>query len=244
MRNTSEVGDVTRNAQFKSEYYYNKMTKNIESLPVKTNVSSSRPWLIPYLKTNRSQHLKKAIKKALGKTKEHGDALVLMFDSREIPIHEMKDILVEAGEDEKAITIHPDKSKQEGTGCLERFLRKPSGTYLVPHDNFTGCEAQKILFLLHEKNGYYDPTSIRCHLSRAVSHLVVVQEILINENFQQNYIFPSIQLDSSFMNCESTIKDETAELCECHGYVKGHHIFMTNEGVQECIKTLTCVQSV
>ena len=52
MRNTSEVGQVTKNAQFDSQgYAYSKLTKNIQSLEARTQTSSAqKPTLIPYLK--------------------------------------------------------------------------------------------------------------------------------------------------------------------------------------------------
>ena len=58
MRNTKEVGDVTKKAQSSKPNSFVKVAKNIPSLEVRTNVSSSsKPVLIPYVKKKRKQHL-------------------------------------------------------------------------------------------------------------------------------------------------------------------------------------------
>ena len=139
MRNTTDVGEVTKKAKFDIPGYNAKLTKNIEALPVRSNVRSTRPLAIPYLKTNRKQHFRQAIKMALKKIKQDGEALVVMFDPREIKIKEIKHCLLRNEVPEETIILHPEKAKDEGTEHLEAFLKNPKGIYLVPQDCFTGC---------------------------------------------------------------------------------------------------------
>ena len=218
MRNATEIGEVTRKAKFETGFSDVKLTKNIEALPVRSNVRSTRPLAIPYLKTNRKQHFRQAIKMALKKIKQDGEALVVMFDPREIQMKEIKDCLLRNGVPEETITLHPEKAK-ESTEHLEAFLKNPKGIYLVPQDCFTGCEAQHLIFILSEKHGLADTTAIRCHISRAVSNLIVIHELVINENYQTNYLLPSMDVEKSFMACCKESKEVAFE-CQTHSKEK------------------------
>ena len=215
MRNATEVGEVTRKAQFDSIHPYSKLSQNIEALPARSNVRSTKPWSIPYLKTNRKQHFRQAMKMALKKTKQDGEAIVVMFDPREIQIEEIKKCLKRNEVPEETIILHPEKAKEEGTEHLEAFLKNPKGIYLVPQDCFTGCEAHHLLFLLSERNDYADPSAIRCHISRAVSNLIVIHELVIDESFQTNYILPPMDVEKSFLACCKETK-EWAFKCQNH----------------------------
>ena len=206
MRNTSEVGQVTKKAQFDYPYSsYAKLTKNVQSLEARKQTSSThKPTLIPYLKNERGKYMQKAIQLALEKNKEEADATVFMFDETEIRMEEIKNILISCGEDPNKIVLHPEKSKKETTQQLEDFLKNPQGIYLVPQDCFTGTEARSVIFLLSETKAYY-PTSVRCHLSRAISNLIVIQELVINE-LQTNYLLPSMEMEESFLRCSKETK--------------------------------------
>ena len=206
MRNTKEVGDVTKKAQSSKPNPFVKVAKNIPALEVRTNVSSSsKPLLIPYLKTKRKQHLKLAMKKAIKRTREDGQVLVLMFDPHDLDMKQLRDILIKCGEKENSITLHPDKSSDESIEKLEAFLANPIGTYLVPQDSFTGMEARNIILILSEHEFFRsdDTIFVRCHLSRAVSNLCVIQEL---KNDQSDYMLPSMDVDGSFLKCCKELK--------------------------------------
>ena len=215
MRNTTEVAEVTRKAQFGLARTALKLTKNIEALPVQSNVSSTRPWAIPYLKTNRKQHFIKVMKMALKKIKQDGEVLVVMFDPREIEMNQIKKCLLRNEVPEETIILHPEKAKDEGTEHLEAFLKNPKGIYLVPQDCFTGCEAHHLLFILSERNDIRDPMAIRCHISWAVSNLIVIHELVINERLQNNYFLPSMDVEKSFLACCEETK-KYAFKCQNH----------------------------
>jgi len=107
MRNATEVGEVTKKAIFGIPNTWSQLTENIESLPVRSNVRSTRPLAIPYLKNNRKQHFRQAMKMALKKIKQDGEALVLMFDPREIEMSQIKDCLLRNEVPEETIILHP-----------------------------------------------------------------------------------------------------------------------------------------
>ena len=226
MRNTSEIGQVTKKAQFDNPgYIYSKLTKNIQSLEARTQTSSSqKPTLILYLKNERGKYIQKVIQLALEKKNEETEATVFMFDETEIEIEEIKKILISCGEDPNKIVLHPEKSKKETTQQFEIFLKNPQGIYLVPQDCFTGTEARSVIFLLSEKDDHY-PTSVRCHLSRAISNLIVIQELRINEN-STNYLLPSMEIKESFLKCSKETK-EFAFKCPNH---ESKHATTTKEG--------------
>ena len=235
MRNTTDVGEVTKKAQYNG-YGLNTLTKNIEALPVRNNVRSTRPLAIPYLKTNRKQHFREAIKMALKKIKQDGEALVVMFDPRKITMKEIKDCLLRNEVPEETITQHPEKAKEESTEHLETFLKNPIGIYLVPQDCFTGCEANQVLYILSEWDDIYDPSAIRCHISRAVSNLIMIHELEINEWRQNNYLFPSMDVEKSFLAC---CKESEDIAFKCHDHSKepnssGGRIFVCKPCVIYC----------
>ena len=219
MRNTTEVGEVTRTAQFENpNSVYSKLTKNIEALPVLSNVRSSKPLVIPYLQSNRKIHFREAMKIALKKIKQGEEPLVVMFDPREIQMNKIKECLINNNVPEETITLHPDKMyRQEGTEHLETFLKNPKGIYLVPQDCFTGCEAHHVLFILSERKDYGETTAIRCHISRAVSNLIVMHEIVINEHNETNYLLSSVDVEKQFLAC---CKEPKQDAFKCQNHSK------------------------
>ena len=55
---------------------------------------------------------------ALKKIKKGNDAIVFLFNPKEIDKTEIIKALIESGEDKKTITLHPDKSSNESTKKL------------------------------------------------------------------------------------------------------------------------------
>lgn len=228
MRNTKEIYEVAKHAQTdEGEHGQTKVSSFIPNLESwdKSNVSSSQPMLIPYWRKNRKKHLRKAMKIALKKTKEDGPVLVLMFNPREIKINELKKVLIECGEDEKSVTLHPKRSLNQSTEELEAFLRNPFGTYIVPQESFTGMEAKNVLYFL-AISGY--ATSIRCHLSRAISSLCIIHEIKGNlpKRHVMDCLFPSTEVNKSFLRCCTKIKISG---CQC----PNHNLPASNETANE-----------
>ena len=128
-----------------------------------------------------------------------------VFDPHDFDMKQLRDILIKCGEKENSITLHPDKSSDGSIEKLEAFLANPIGTYLVPQDSFTGMEARNIILILSEHDFFHsdDTIFVRCHLSRAVSNLCVIQEL---KNNQSDYMLPSMDVDGSFLKCCKELK--------------------------------------
>ena len=192
MRNTQQIGSCTKRVKnFSTTDSEIKITTQIEPLIVETNIASTnRPLHIPFFSLNKTQHLGQAIKLALERVKEESKNIVIMHNPFRLSSKSIQDALIECGEDQKSILLHPQMSENNSHESLRKYILNPVGIYVVPEDNFVGMESQCVIYCLHDDKdkAIMNPlnlTSIRCHLSRAVSTLCVIHEMNINEYFSR-----------------------------------------------------------
>ena len=85
LRNAKDIGEVSKNVKhFNSSLANSKMTKYIQPLVAKsTNVASSRPpYLIPMYRKDRKKLLKKALVRAIERSKHSTQNVVIIYDER------------------------------------------------------------------------------------------------------------------------------------------------------------------
>ena len=218
MRNGKSIGACSKNLQsFSSTRSDRKMVQQIEALEAKSNVDSCAPLHIPINSKNWEQDLPKAMTLALERTKKETKNVVVLHDPRLLSSNLIQKVLMECGEEEKNILLHP--KKPQSPQRLIKYLRQPNGFYVVPEDNFDGMESKSIIFLLHDEVGNYllhdddaggyRTTSVRSHISRAINGLCIVHELEPNVYDKNNtYLFPSMEVDPSFMECNKVMKFE------------------------------------
>ena len=214
LRNTKCIGEVSRNVKIlNSEKNRQEMTKHIQALSVKTtNVKSSKPpLLIPILRSKRQKHLIPALKRALEGIKQSTQNIVIMYDHKSLSSKEIKESLVECDVEDDAILIHPTRSKKESPTNLIKYLKQPKGIYVVPCENFVGMEANAVIYISSQEEKFGRADSIRCNISRAVSLLSIIME-LMEDSFwnsgQNRILFQSTEVDPTFVECSKTIKKE------------------------------------
>lgn len=217
MRNTKDIETCAKTVQsVATNYAIQKITKNIDSLPAKTNVTSTRPLHIPYFAHNHKQHFIKAISKALNEMKDRHQSIVIMHNPLLLSSKDIQKSLIECGEEENNILRHPQKRNNDNVERLKHYLRNPNGFYIVPQDNFVGMEAKSIIFFIGARGDETDidnTTSIRCHILRAVSNLIIIQSLNINE-YGNKYMFvlDNVDVDPSFIQCQGEMKFDA---CKC-----------------------------
>ena len=213
LRNTKEIGDVSRNAtSFTSSYASNKMTQQIQPLGTKsTDVKSSTPpLLIPMYLSNREMHFKLALKRALERAKQSTKNVVIIFNERYLSFNKIHQSLIECGEE--TILIHPNKSKNEDPTPLINYLKRPRGIYVVPDYNFVGMESHSVVFISSQNDVSMiyndDPNSVRCNISRAVAQLTIILEIKADALGSNSIrmLYHSTDIDATFVKCQKTIK--------------------------------------
>ena len=205
LRNTKNIGKVSNNVKhFNSRLADSNMTRHIQPLIVKsTNVTSSRPpFLIPMYRESRGKHLKQALARGLERAKHSTKNVVIIHDERSLPSNEINQPLLEYGE--KNILIHPNKSNNDDPTSLINYLKQPRGIYVVPDVNFVGMESNSVIFISSQSE--FNPTSIRCNISRAVSQLTIIIEMKEDDRFFNGKIlFHSTEVDPTFVECQKTV---------------------------------------
>ena len=210
MRNVKSIGACSRNIQtFNTRKGMCQMTQHLDAIEVVSNIDSNPPLYIPINSKNRRENLTKAMQLALERTKEKTRSTVVMYHPYNLQSQEIQKALVECGEEEKNILLHPQKSENESDQKLKEYLRKPNGFYVVPEYIFDGMESKCMIYLLHDKldDSFRNMKSIRCNISRAVSTLAVIHEIKINDydNFH-HFLFHSMDIEPRFIECSKIIK--------------------------------------
>ena len=214
LRNTETIGELSRNVKsYGSRFANSKITQHIQQLAVQSSDvrSTKPPFLIPMLRKNRSHQLKKVLKKALERSKQSTKNVVIIYDERSLSSEEIKKALLECGEEEDNILLHPDKSKNESPTRLINYLKQPKGIYVVPFDKFVGMEANSVIYIISQRNDdkYDDIKSIRCNISRAVAQLSIIMEMREGTFFNSastKILFHSAEVDPTFVECRKTIK--------------------------------------
>ena len=214
LRNTKDIGELSRNVKtFTALDANNTMTKHIQPLPVKsTDVKSSKPpLLIPMSRENRKHHLKQALEIALKRSKGSTKNVVITYDDRLLSSEDIKNILIECGEEEDNILLHPVKSKNESLQPLISYLTNPNGIYVVGHKKFVGMESNSVIHIINQREDKHDSNDtmgIRCNISRAVAQLSIIMEIN-DDSFLREHksriLFPSTEVDPTLVECRKTI---------------------------------------
>ena len=210
MRNVKSIGACSMKLQtFPSLFGENKMTQQIIALETKSNVDSVTPPLyIPI--QNQEQDLPKAMRMALERTKNEIKCMVVIHEPRYISSKQIQQVLVECGEEDKNILLHPLKSRNENVRGLQEFLRSPNGIYVVPQRNFDGMESKCIVYMLNDNDSTsYNTPSIRSHISRAVEMLTIIHQLKLNSYLKQtSYLFRSLNIEPRFIECSIEMKYE------------------------------------
>ena len=103
---------------------------------------------------------------------------------------------------------YPDDATKED---LQQFLKQPDTKIGIFQSRLvTGMEGSNVIYF-HDKNDD-DNSSVRCTMTRAVSHLCIIYHF--NNNCDYPTKFPNMKHNNNFLTCQKVFK-ELDELYEC-----------------------------
>ena len=223
LRSTQEIfACVSGVSSFPTTHAHNQITQHVPRLKEKANVRSMPPLYIPMLYENYKHHFTEALQISIQRIKKQNHdkflCAVILHNSRQLPAALIQKSLIDSGVEQEQIIIHPQKAKGDTIDELETFLGDPKGFYVVPDSNYDGMEARAVIYCLD--NDFDDChvdslnamhpnniTSIRCHLSRAVSELCVIHPFEVNSyRYENTFLFNSVEIDTRFMSCTKEMK--------------------------------------
>ena len=199
------------------------MTNFVSTSPGKNNVRSLPVLYLPMLFQQHKQHFRGALQKSIERIKKQNEkhdqlCLVLLYNPRCLSTKYIHQALVGITGNHIKITFHPQKSNNDSIDPLKDFLRNPIGIYVVPDTNFDGMEAKSVIYCLYNDFDAqdYNITSIRSHLSRAVSELCVIHPFEVNSYlYETTFLFNHVEVDSSYLKCTKEMK-YWAFTCKSH----------------------------
>ena len=96
-------------------------------------------------KTNFKSALKKALQSIKDQNKSTNTYYTILHEPRLIPTKDIQQALIECGEEEENIILHPQKTLNHSLEPLKQYLKDSIGIYLVPQHNFVGMESKCII---------------------------------------------------------------------------------------------------
>jgi len=125
---------------------------------------------------------------------------------------DLKSLLVKSFPEIKSENIlyhdtYPNDATKED---LEQFLKRPEIKIGIFRSTFvTGMEGSNVIYF-HDAY-YHKNTSVRCTMTRAVSHLCIVHRFK-NNSYQTK--FPNTKLNKKFIYCQNEFEEGDYK-CEC-----------------------------
>ena len=212
---TKDIVDCANNvASFPTTHAFNKMTNIVSTIPSKFDVRSVPVLYIPMLFEQHKEHFRQTLQTSIERLKKHIErndqlCVVLLYNPRCLSTKYVHQALKDNSQKGIKIIMHPQKCNNDSIDPLKDFLRNPVGIYAVPDSNFGGMEAKSVIYCLHNDFDAkdYNITSIRSHLSRAVSELCVIHPFDINSYLYENtFLFDYVEVDSSYLQCTKEMK--------------------------------------
>ena len=207
MRNSKNINKASQGLNYKGSAYVVRNT--IKQLPPPTTSSSNEePFLIPVHENNFESNFQNILTEAVFNPKKK----TLILHSGNFKGKDLKFLFLKNFPEIEPETIllhdnHPnDATKKE----LQDFLKNPKIKIGIFQLRFvTGMEGSNVIFFYDEHD--YDASSVRCAMTRAVSHLCI---ILRFEDNIDSTTFKSVKVNNKFIKCKR-IFDKKDDFFEC-----------------------------
>ena len=201
MRNSENINSAGQGVQQTSSNYY-KVSNAIEKLPPPTTSSSQeKPLLIPIHENNFESNFKNMLNEEVFNPKKK----TLILHTEKFNRNDLKSLFLKSFSEIKPETIlqhdnHPNDATKED---LQEFLKQPEIKIGIFQSRFvTGMEGSNVIY-------FYDDddlvnTSLRCTMTRAVSHLSIIYRF--NDKSGSSINFKNTKIIKKFVKCKKTFE--------------------------------------
>ena len=197
MRNCEKINRASQGVKENADRY--KVRNTIEKLPPPTTTSSNdEPILIPVHGNDFESNFQNILCEAVFNPKEK--TLILHsenFEGKDLKSLFLKNFPETESEDILQHDNHPNDATKED---LQDFLKTPVIKIGIFQSRFvTGIEGSNVIYFHDAK---YDISSVRCAMTRAVSHLCI---ILRFRDGDLPHAFKRIKVNNKFIKCKKAL---------------------------------------